>query len=104
MGTKDRAPAWRNEVTLRSLELALENDPGARVDAITAPVLMIVATGDTLTPEDLAEAAYERIIAPKRLIRLRGGHFSPYVDDFLLTATAAAEWFDSVLNQSPVPR
>lgn len=30
-GTAARAPTWRNEVTLRSLELAQENEPGARV-------------------------------------------------------------------------
>lgn len=49
---------------------------------------MVVALGDVLTAADLALAAYERALAPKRLVTLAGGHFDAYVADFEAVRTA----------------
>ena len=93
-GSATVAPAWRNEVTLRSLEMAREWEPGAYAERISpTPLLMIVATHDTLTPTDLALAAYERALPPKRLILLRGGHFVAYGERFAEASAAARDWF-----------
>jgi dienelactone hydrolase len=92
-GSQTRAPEWRNEVTLRSIEFALENEPAFFVPAIRAAVLVIVSEGDSLTPDDLAEEAFEHIMAPKKLVRLQGGHFSPYTDQFATTSAEACVWF-----------
>ena len=54
---------------------------------------MVVALGDVLTVPDLALAAYERALAPKRLVTLAGGHFDAYVDEFEAASKAAVEWF-----------
>lgn len=54
---------------------------------------MVVALGDHLTVSDLALAAYERALAPKKLVTLAGGHFDAYVADFDRAAKAAAGWF-----------
>ena len=58
------------------------------------------ATGDDkLTVADLALAAYERALEPKRLALIPGGHFDPYLDQFPLAAAAATEWFrEHLLN------
>ena len=89
-----RAPSWRNEVTLRSVEMFTEYEPGGYVRFISpTPLLMAVALGDVLTVPDLALAAYERALAPKRLVTLAGGHFDVYVDTFETASTAAVEWF-----------
>jgi len=94
-GTRDFAPAWRNEVTLRSAEMSREYEPGTWVARISpTPLLMIVASQDTLTPTDLALEAYNRALEPKRLIMLPGGHFDPYTGaGFEASSTVARDWF-----------
>src|SRR5919199_6383779 len=78
---RTRAPAWRNEVTLRTVELLMEYEPGAYIERIApTPLLMVVAAGDHLTPADLALEAYNRALEPKRLELLPGGHFDAYVE------------------------
>lgn len=96
---RTRAPAWRNEVTLRSVEMFTEYEPGSYVSYISpTPLLMVVALGDVLTVADLALAAYERALEPKRLVVLPGGHFDAYVKDFEASARPAVEWFTQHLG------
>ena len=68
---KSRAPAWSNEVTLRSAEMFVEYEPGAYIERIgPRPLLMVVAAGDHLIPADLALGASQRTREPKRLVLL----------------------------------
>jgi len=91
---KSRAPSWRNEVTLRSIETFLEYEPGAYVAQISpTPLLMVVAAKDHLTVADEALAAYEQALEPKKLALLHGGHFEAYVEAFDEASGAACEWF-----------
>jgi uncharacterized protein len=91
---KRRATTWRNEVTLRSVEMLMEYEPGVFVERISpTPLLMVVAAGDHLTPADLALEAYQRAREPKRLVLLAGGHFDAYVKDFDAASGAARDWF-----------
>jgi uncharacterized protein len=92
---QSRAPAWKNEVTLRSVEMLTEYEPAAYVERISpTPLLMVVADGDHLTPTDLALAAYERALEPKRLVLLPGGHFDVYTGPgFGSASSAARDWF-----------
>jgi hypothetical protein len=89
------APAWRNEVTLRSIEMYTEYEPGATIAAISPkPLLMVVAAGDTLAVADLALEAFARAREPKRLELLPGGHFDAYAGPGFEQASAAArDWF-----------
>ena len=89
-----RAPAWKNEVTLRSLEMFLAYEPGAYIEYLSpTPLLMVVAAQDHLTVADEALAAYERALQPKKLLLLEGGHFDAYVEDFDAASGAARDWF-----------
>ena len=54
---------------------------------------MVVASNDKVTVADLALAAYERALEPKRLALIQGGHFDPYLDQFPLAEAAATGWF-----------
>ena len=91
---RTRAPSWRNEVTLRSVELFLGYEPGAYIELISpTPLLLVVALGDHLTVADEALAAYERARQPKKLVTLKGGHFDAYVADFDAASGAARDWF-----------
>jgi hypothetical protein len=89
-----RAPSWRNEVTLRSVEMFTEYEPGAYLPLISpTPLLVQVARGDHLTPAELAIAAFDRAHEPKRLAILPGGHFDAYVDGFTESSGNARDWF-----------
>jgi uncharacterized protein len=91
---KTRAPSWRNEVTMRSIELFTEYEPGTYLPWISpTPLLMVVAERDHLTPADFAIAGYERAHEPKRLALLPSGHFDAYVDGFDEASAAACDWF-----------
>jgi uncharacterized protein len=91
---KTRAPSWRNEVTLRSVEMFSEYEPIAYLPYISpTPLLMQPAIGDHLTPCDLAVAAYEKAREPKKLNILPGGHFDAYVKGFDDSSGPARDWF-----------
>jgi fermentation-respiration switch protein FrsA (DUF1100 family) len=91
---KTRAPSWRNEVTLRSVEMFTEYEPGSYLPYISpTPLLMLVARGDHLTPAELAIAAYDNAHEPKRLVILPGGHFDAYVKGFDESSGHARDWF-----------
>jgi len=89
-----RAPSWKNQQTVRSLELALEYIPAAGIQYISpTPLMMIVAQNDTLTPTDLAIEAFGRAREPKQLVVIPGGHFDAYVSGFEQSSTPALNWF-----------
>ena len=89
-----RAPAWRNELTLRSFEMLMEYEPGATIARISpTPLLMIVAKDDHLAVADEAFAAYERALEPKKLVIVPGGHFDVYGKEFSQASGAACAWF-----------
>ncbi|MGW3633330.1 alpha/beta hydrolase [Streptomyces sp. NPDC005122] len=85
---------WENEVTVRSTRAARMYEPGIWVDRVSpTPLLMVVALNDTVTVTDMALAAYERALEPKRLRTIQGGHFDPYTTRFDEASGAAVEWF-----------
>jgi hypothetical protein len=91
---KTRAPSWKNEVTLRSVEMLSEYEPIAYVPYISpTPLLMLPARNDVLTPTDLAIGAYEKAREPKALQLLPGGHFDAYVKGFEVSSVPARDWF-----------
>ena len=91
---KTRAPSWKNEVTLRTVEMLGEYEPAAYIARISpTPLLMVVAREDHLTPAHLAIDAYERAREPKRLAILPGGHFDAYVNGFDEASAPARDWF-----------
>lgn len=89
-----RAPSWKNEVTLRSVEMFAEYEPGAYISHISpTPLLLMPAKEDHLTPARLALGAYERAQEPKNLVLLPGGHFDAYVAGFDIASSSATNWF-----------
>jgi len=88
---QDRAPSWRNEVTVRSLERIIEFEPGDGIHRISpSPLLMIVADQDVSAYADLAFEAYERARQPKELVVLPCGHFDVYTGAAFETSSKAA--------------
>ena len=91
----NRAPSWKNEVTVRTVEMLMEYEPGSYVERINpTPLLMIIAAGDHLAVADEAFATYNRALEPKKLVILPGGHFDAYVGPgFQVASQAACDWF-----------
>lgn len=86
--------AWQNVMTVRSSRAARMYEPGTWIARVSpTPLLMIIGLHDTITVTDLALAAYERALQPKRLVTIPGGHFDPYLNRFDQAAGAARDWF-----------
>jgi fermentation-respiration switch protein FrsA (DUF1100 family) len=87
---KLRAPAWKNEVTLKSIEMFFDYEPGVYISNISpTPFFLAVAGGDHLTVVDLAIEAYEKALEPKKLLILPGGHFDAYTGEAFKVNSAA---------------
>lgn len=66
-----------------SIEAFREYEPSAHIHRISpTPLLLTVATGDVLTPADLAIEAFSRAREPKQLQLLNAGHFDGYTGKF----------------------
>ena len=101
---KWRYKNWKNEQTLRSVEMYGEYNPEEYVESISpCPLLMIVADNDTVTfTEDEIELFEKKAGEPKKLLKFHGDHFSAYKEQFQLTAKAANEWFTQYLQGESV--
>src|SRR6266404_6423960 len=65
---KWRFKKWRNEITLRSLEMYSEYEPGAFIERIApTPLLMVRGYVDVVCPTALALAMFNFDVEPKRL-------------------------------------
>jgi uncharacterized protein len=90
---------WENSVTSRSTRAARMYEPGIWVPRVSpTPLLMVVALNDTITVTDLALAAYERALEPKKLVTIQGGHFDPYLPQFPTSSAVAVAWFREHLS------
>jgi fermentation-respiration switch protein FrsA (DUF1100 family) len=89
-----KAPNWRNEVTLRSLELTFSFEPASYIHQVAPrPLLIVGAEGDTLMPIEGTRAVFDRAGEPKRFVTIPCGHFGPYDDCFEQSSGAARDWF-----------
>lgn len=93
--SKAKAPSWNNQVTVESLELNMEYKPVANIDLISpTPLLMVIASDDTISAPALQKKAYEQAKEPKKLLVFKGGHFDAYAGaGFEEVSKAAVEWF-----------
>ncbi|WEH12955.1 alpha/beta hydrolase [Streptomyces sp. VNUA24] len=99
--THNDLPTYRNEVTLRSMELLTGYEPGLLIERVSpTPMLMIVADDDLVCPPELQFAAYSRAHEPKKYVSIRGGHFDVYRDApaFDRAAEAAVAFFTEHLG------
>jgi uncharacterized protein len=90
---------WENSITMRSTRLARMYEPGPWVPRVSpTPLLMVVASHDTITVTDLALTAYEQALEPKKLAIVPGDHFDAYLGSFDSASEAALDWFQQHLG------
>lgn len=93
MKVSKEVPGYRNEVTVRSLDLCFEYTPEAFLERIApTPVMMTIADQDNLCVTELQLAAYQRLREPKQLQILPGNHYTAYEDGHAEAAEAQAEF------------
>jgi len=93
-----RFKKWRNEITLRSIEMYSEYEPGSYIERIApTPLLMLVGTHDVVAVTDEALAAFNAARGIKKLHLFPGGHFSSYTDQFDDCCREADAWFRQYL-------
>lgn len=89
-----RSTRWENRVSIESVEKFLEYSPAAYLERVSpTPFLMMVAENDILTPTDVALRGFARMLEPKKLVMLPGGHFDAYVAGFSLSSGSAIDWY-----------
>ena len=99
-GRIDKSGIYPNELSFRSLDLARTYEPGSFADRISpTPLMLIVADNDTTNPVDWQLEVFENAREPKRLVRLKCGHYDPYLDHIEAAAGAAIGWFADHLKQ-----
>ena len=86
-------PGYRNEVTVRSLDLCFEYAPEAFLERIApTPIMMTIADQDNLCVTELQLAAYQKLRDPKELQILPGNHYVAYEDGQAEAANAQADF------------
>jgi len=97
---KLKAPNWKNEITIESLEKVIEYNPRFYIPMIApTPLLMIISNNDIVTPTKNQQAAFELAKEPKKLIIVQGGHFDAYQGtSFERFCQPAVDWFKQYLN------
>jgi fermentation-respiration switch protein FrsA (DUF1100 family) len=98
------APAWRNEVTMGSLDAILEHAPARFIDLVAPrPLLMILAKDDAIAPPGTIRETFNRAGGTKRLLEVEGGHYAVYSGNGAKKAgQAATEWFtEHLLHTKP---
>lgn len=94
-----RRANWRNDLTLRSLELYAEYEPGHAIERISpTPLMLVLAERDTVTPFASGVEAYARVPGPKELVTVPGGHYDLYEDQREIAVAAAIRWFNTHLS------
>lgn len=95
---KAYATNWQNKITLKSMEMQLEYQPGSYIKrTVDKPKLFIVAKKDELVSEQQILDAYQQAAEPKSLVYVEGHHFSPYLESFNDAAEQALLFFKKYL-------
>lgn len=93
-----RFKSWRNEITLRSLEMFTEYEPIAYIEHVTpTPLLMILAEHEEMLPIEVQIDAFNKAQEPKKLYIYPGGHFSAYTE-IAGYSKEALQWFNQYLK------
>jgi uncharacterized protein len=97
---KEKAPSWKNEITIESLDRDNEYNPRFYVPLIShTPLLMIIASHDIITPTDDEKKMFGLAKTTKKIIVVKGGHFDAYQGPaFEHFCQPALDWFKQYLK------
>jgi pimeloyl-ACP methyl ester carboxylesterase len=90
-------PSFRNEITISTLDRIFEMEVAAYAERIDVPLLMILASGDTVAPVEEAREMYSRIPEPKELIEFPGQHYEILSQHFPEIIQRSTRWLAHTL-------
>jgi pimeloyl-ACP methyl ester carboxylesterase len=85
-------PSFRNELTLASVGRIFEVEASPYARRIVAPVLMILASSDTVAPVADARDFFDQVPGRKELWEYPGQHYGILLDNYYPIIARAAEW------------
>jgi uncharacterized protein len=93
-----RRRTWRNRVTALSVARYSRYEPGRSLPDVAAPLLVIQAEADTITPSDLIARAVEAGGDNVRSLSVPGGHYGVYTAHRARVAREAARFLATHLT------
>lgn len=90
-------PSFRNEITLSTLDRIYEMEVHAYAERIAAPLLMVLASADTVAPVEEARAMFARVPEPKELIEFPGQHYEILSKHFPEIIERSTRWLAATL-------
>ena len=93
-----RAPSWRNEICVQGILAIGDYQPFNYLARARAPLLLLPAVADTLTPPGRAFALSSSLPATVSIIKLEGSHFDAYETGFEASCGAAVDFFTTYLR------
>ncbi len=92
-------PSFRNEITVSTLDRLFEMEVHAYAERITAPLLMVLASEDTVAPVEEAREMFSRVPEPKELIEYPGQHYEILSNHFPEIIARTAGWLATTLTR-----
>lgn len=90
-------PSFRNEITISTLDRIFEMEVTAYAARITAPLLMVLASQDTVAPVEEAREMFFRVPEPKELIEYPGQHYEILSKHFPEIIDRTSRWLATTL-------
>lgn len=90
-------PSFRNEITVSTLDRLYEMEVQAYAERIVAPLMMVLASRDSVAPVEEARAMYERIPEPKTLQEFPGQHYEVLSNHFPEIIATTTHWLAGAL-------
>ncbi|MCK8435514.1 alpha/beta fold hydrolase [Streptomyces sp. D2-8] len=92
-------PSFSNEITVSTLDYLFEMEVRGYAERITAPLLMILASKDTVAPAEEAREMFGRVPEPKELIEYKGQHYEILSNHLPEIVSRSAGWLSRTLNR-----
>lgn len=94
---------FRNAITLSTLDYLFEMEVTAYAERITQPLLMVLASQDTVAPVEEAREMYDRIPQPKELVEYAGEHYEILSRHLPEILRKTAVWLATTLGSADGP-
>ncbi|MGX1186400.1 alpha-beta hydrolase superfamily lysophospholipase [Pseudomonas sp. F-14 TE3623] len=92
-------PSFRNELAIGSLDHLFEIEAPAYAERLNTPLLLVLASDDTVAPASDAREMFERVASrDKELIEYPGQHYGILVDGYEAIVKRTAGWLCSRLG------
>ncbi len=85
-------PSFRNELAIASLDRLFEMETPAYAERIKAPLLLVLASQDTVAPVEDARKMFEMVPGEKELLEYPGQHYGILLDRYPEIVALSARW------------